>query len=1000
MTIIEPNIKPQAGVFENNTVPTGHSAVENAIAEHAKYGTEPVISEESAPNPSRRRFLGSMTAAAAGASMAGCIRKPVEKILPHKSRPEDLIPGKARYFATSSHIGDAVLGLVVESQDGRPKRVDGNPNHPLTQGCSTGWAQASVMDLYDQDRWRTAQLSGEELDAEGLDKFIAGLRAEIGKSGGKGLAVLKQRVPSPSFEAQLKALLAAYPGARVYEYDPMHTGSAENGAALVGEGRKLKVRYTIDKAKVIVAADTDFMLTEGDCTRISADFSVGRRLEKPEDGMNRLYSIEANFSGTGALADNRLRMKSSEIGPFLVALARRLGPAIPSSKLPNVAKPQGAKIDMWLDAVAADLLENKGASVIAVGSRQPAHVHALAHLINTALGNVGVTIQYTEDKEALQAGTIQEFAASIKGGTTQQLIILGGDPCYDAPADLDLATLVKGVPTSVYLSNAPNDTSDAVTCTVPMTHYLEAWGDLRASDGVLSIQQPLIAPLFSALSAIELLDKFIREKSRTGYQIVQDHWLATAPQEAASQFTKNWRRWLHDGFSPVNAKLAAKPNFRWEALTAAWPKTKPAGADSLELNFIIDGSVADGRYANNAWLQEVPDNMTKVAWDNALGVSPKLARSMEIETGDMVKVTLGERSLTLAALVTRGLADNALVVALGYGKSKGRVSEGVGFNSYLLRTTDAMFFVEGAKLEKASGTYPLACSQTMDNQMDRGIAREADLDDFREDPRFVEKDELIAAKYIKSPWKEPEMTGKQQWGMTIDLNACNGCNACAIACYTENNVSIVGKEEMLNGREMSWMRMDRYYEGSEEDPQVRFQPMSCAHCETAPCENVCPVQATAHSPDGLNDMAYNRCIGTRYCANNCPYKVRRFNFFNYSKRNHELLGAATTLANNPDVTVRFRGVMEKCTYCVQRINEAKIKYKREADGFIPDGKLKLACEESCSTGAIVFGDINDEKSRVSKTKKDPRNYGVLSQLNIRPRTTYLANVRNPNPRIS
>jgi Fe-S-cluster-containing dehydrogenase component len=979
------------------SLPTGHRATEQTVADQYK---GPIELEESAPNPSRRRFLGVMGGAAASASLAGCIRKPVEKIFPHTTRPEDLIPGNPLYFATVTHVGDAVLGLLVESQDGRPTKIEGNPNHPMSRGKAGTWTQATVMDLYDGDRAQKTTIEGDEKSQAETDKFLSELRDRLDAGAGAGLAVLTQRVPSPTLNHLLATVRTKYPKARLFQHDPMHTGNAQAGMVVAGVSEALKMRYALDKAAVILAVDSDFLHTEGDVVKQAGDFAAGRRLDGPNASMNRLYAVEANFSGTGAMADHRLRLRSGDVGAFLVAVASRLSPSIPAASLPKVGELKGEKVAAWVDAVAADLLENKGASAVVVGARQPPQVHALGHLINRALGNTGVTVLYSPDKETPDMGSIQDLADAVLEGSVQQLVILGGNPCYDAPADLGLSNLVKQVPLSIHLSAARNETSELVNCHIPESHYLEAWGDLRASDGTMSVQQPLIAPLYASMSAIELLHRLTSDQPLGGYQIVQGHWLGANSKEAAANFDATWRKWVHDGLSVAEARHGHKPGFAWDGVAAAWSTDPNAKDGDLEFNFVVDNSVADGRFSNNPWLQELPDTMTKLAWDNALQIGPSTARHYGVASGDMLTVSFRGRSMKLPAMLTRGLADNALVLSLGYGKAHGSVGGGVGFNANILRTSEALFFGGGATIQKIDGNYSLAVAQKTDNQMDRHISRESSLEDFREEPRFVEKHELIKAEHIKSLWEEPPLTGKQQWGMSIDLTACNGCNACSIACYAENNIQVVGKEEMLNGRELSWIRMDRYYEGDEDDPQAVIQPMACGHCETAPCENVCPVQATAHSPEGLNDMAYNRCIGTRYCANNCPYKVRRFNFFNYTKRNHDLYGAVAQLQRNPDVSMRFRGVMEKCTYCVQRITEASIKAKREGDGIIPDGEVSPACEQTCPTGAIVFGDIKNEESRIAKLKKDPRDYSVLAQLNIRPRTTYLAQIRNPNPRLS
>ncbi|HIA00616.1 MAG TPA: 4Fe-4S dicluster domain-containing protein [Myxococcales bacterium] len=950
-------------------------------------------------NPGRRRFLGLMGASAATTSMAlgGCsvLRKPVENILPYAKRPEDLIPGNPMYFATSMNVGDAVLGLLVESQEGRPTKVDGNPSHPMSMGAANAWAQASILDLYDEDRGKHPLLNGKESDMEAAEAALTSLAGKLAKNGGDGVGILSDWTPSPTLWALFADFKRKYPKAKLYSHDPMHTGNSETGASLAGAKGRIHPVYTLDSAQVIVSLDADLFGTDGDSVRAAYDFAGGRKVEKPGDGMNRLYVVESGFTNTGSMADNRLRLPASQIGAFVAALhnALKLGDVPTDGPLSS-----DSKVQTWVTELAKDLAANRGRSAVVVGPRQPAWVHGLVHLLNQKLGNLGKTVHYMSDADAPDSGTLADLSEEILTGRISTLVMMGGNPAYSTSSDLKLAARISQVPISIHLSYLPNQTSQACTWYIPQSHYLESWGDLRANDGTVSIQQPLIAPLFKSLSAIEFLARLTTNKSSKGYDLVRAHWAGIRKDG----FEKMWRKSLHDGVVADSATKPAVPSF---SSTKALKKSVPKRAEGkgLEVNFVADTRVADGRFGNNPWLQELPDPMSKITWDNAAIMNAKTAAENGIASYDLVQITVNGRSLKIAAFVAPGVADGVVIIPLGYGQSAGRTAKGVGFNAYTVQSSASPRFSLGAGIKSTGGKYKLALTQVYGSQKPPGdweprpLVRENTLEGFNKRPNFVEDDEVLPKEKLKSLWEQPNETGGQQWGMSIDLNACNGCGACTIACQSENNISVVGKDEVMNGREMHWIRLDRYYTGTDEEPQAVMQPTACAHCETAPCENVCPVAATAHSPEGLNDIAYNRCIGTRYCANNCPTKVRRFNFFNYAKRNDQQLGKLSYMQRNPDVTVRFRGVIEKCTYCVQRINEAKIDAKAHGNGVVPDGGIVPACSQTCPTKAISFGDINDAKSEVSVNKASSRNYGVLSELNIHPRTTYLAKLRNPNP---
>ncbi len=960
----------------------------------------------------RRKFLsilGATGAVAGTLSLEGCIRKPVEKILPYTTRPEDLIPGKPRFFRTAMNIGPAVLGLHVESQDGRPTKVEGNADHPMSLGGAHSWAQASVLDLYDQDRSRTPTFKGATATwAEAKAAIAAAFAPQRGK--GAGLGLLIDARPSPTLHRLVGEFKKSYPEARVFRWDPTDGRNGRDGLALAGV-RNGRAWYDLEKADVVVALDSDFMLTDGDSVRNARLFVNRRRAGAEQGAMNRLYAVETTFSVTGAFADNRLRVPSSHTGELLRGLAAKLlGTKAPPGVRAAIENRQsrGAgivytdKFRKWIDAVAADLQAAPGKSVIVVGERQPAWVHGLALLVNDALGALGKVAFVTPEPSAPGIGTVEELGKALAAGQLQSLVMLGGNPAYDAPADLDLANALKRLPLTIHTSRSVDETSSLATWHLPSSHFLEAWGDLQASDGTVSIQQPLIAPLFDTLSELEVLALTLGlpAEQATGHALVQATILGGAADQNA------WRRAVHDGQAAFRKVKPAENTFDWgglEKAMAAAPDPTVPSSGALDVAFIVDASSCDGRFANNAWLQELPDPMSKLTWDNAAYLSPSTADGLGLKDGALVTLTLGGRKLELPIWRLPGTADNVAVLPLGYGRRQGgHILEGAGFDTYTLRTTASLWSASGASLADTGRTYALASTQEHGTMIEpftgktRPIVREATVEAYRQTPEFVEKVEMLKEDHMFHLWDPPNPTDGHQWGMSIDLNSCTGCNACTIACQSENNIAVVGKERVLNGREMHWIRLDRYFTGDQNDPQAVVQPLPCQQCEMAPCENVCPVGATAHSPEGLNDMAYNRCIGTRYCANNCPYKVRRFNFFNYQKENLTT-SPLWKMQKNPDVTVRFRGVVEKCTYCVQRINEAKIEAKRDGHSLVSDGKIKTACEQTCPTGAIVFGNVADPASAVSKQKAIPRDYALLRELNVRPRTTYLAKLRNPNP---
>jgi MoCo/4Fe-4S cofactor protein with predicted Tat translocation signal len=956
---------------------------------------------------SRREMITLLGASLSLAGLSGCIRRPVEQIVPWVTAPEDMVPGIPRYYATTMPFGRSAYGLIVETHEGRPTKIEGNPAHPATLGASSSRIQASVLGLYDPDRSHTLRLKGEPKSWADFVTAWAELSKGHAGDGGAGLAVLSESFSSPTLARLATEFRTRYPKATWATYEAV---SDENRLAGLrsATGRDVDLVLRMDQAAVILALDADPLLTDAEMIRNTRGFAAGRRAGVSGGAMNRLYAVEGVFSLTGAMADHRLRLESRQIAPFLAALAARLGT---SASGPGTGSLPGVDAH-WIDALAKDLLANRGKCLIVAGDRQPAAVHAAVCALNTSLGNTGKTVSYYETRDAAlpSVNALASLVSAMNSGTVQTLVVLGGNPVFDAPADLDFAAAMAKVPHSIVLGHSVDETSSKAEWHVPRAHYLESWGDARAAGGTLSVVQPLILPLFGGRTAVEVVGLIVGDKERPGYDIVRDTW---RPILGEADFDNKWNRVLHDGLHAGSELTEVVPPAKTDAL--AQLQGVAASASDLEIVFVPSASLHDGRFANDGWLQELPDPLTKLTWDNPALVSPKTAETLGLESEDVVRVEYSGRSIELPVSLLPGMADNVVAMTLGYGRSQaGRVGSDVGFDAFKLRSSKATGFDGGAKLTKVGRRYPLSVTQEHGSMEGRPLVRESNLSALRSTPAAAaEKAEPAHAEpsaaqaprdgralgvFAEHPehfslWNPHTYDQGLQWGMTIDLNTCIGCNACMTACQSENNVPVVGKIQVSKGREMHWIRVDRYFSGDPSgSPEVVFQPVPCMHCEDAPCEQVCPVAATVHDGEGLNVMVYNRCIGTRYCSNNCPYKVRRFNFFNFTKDKPESL----KLAMNPDVTVRARGVMEKCTYCTQRINRVKID-ARLAGREVRDGDVKTACQQACPASAIEFGNLRDPKSRVVQAKADPRNYALLEELNTKPRTTYLAKVRNPNP---
>ena len=996
---------------------------------------------------SRRHFMKIMSAsfllAGVGLGASGC-RRPVEKLEPFGRMPENYVHGAPQYYATAMPTADGAIPLVVKSNDGRPTKIEGNAAYPESNGGTDRFAQASILNLYDPDRATRFTFNQQTTTPEAAYDFLASLSQKAKANGGQGLAFLLERSTSPSRRHLQQQITKELPQARWYVHDAVDL-DIHRRAASEAMGRSVKPNYQFDEANVIVSLDCDFLGSESDVQNHIRRFAKRRQLEKPEDSLNRLYIAEALYSITGMNADHRLRLPSSAVVQLAGALAAEIVAPGSIAGLEKLGAPAGVD-PKWIHECAQDLLANKGKCLVVAGHRQPMAVHLLAIALNASLGNIGKTVVFHEVPESNEAG-LTELTQALGSGEVKTLIVLGGNPAYTAPADLGWAAKAKSA-TIVRLGYSEDETFPLSTWHLPAAHFLESWGDAVTSDGTLVPVQPLIAPLFGGLTELEVLARIAGASATDPYTIVRETFWTFG---ASGDREQAWRKFLYDGFLANSAAKVAEVNFNAEKLGPALSTVKLEGPskDQLEVVFARDYSVDDGRYNNNGWLQEMPDPITKVVWDNPVLMSRKTAAELGLKNSDIVEITVNGQTVRGPVWVQPGQADYSLGLNLGYGRERtGRVGAKTGFNVYPLRSSAAPNFTVGAKVTKTSLSYPISCTQSHWSLEGRPIIREVDLSQYREHPTFAQhmepEEAPVVAPLYPNPFDQLKKQGLHQWGMSIDLNKCVGCSACMMACQSENNVPIVGKDQVARGREMHWIRIDRYYAGRRlapkgsaeakqdffetfqtesqqqfqdwiDNPQAVMQPMLCQHCEAAPCENVCPVAATSHDAEGLNVMAYNRCVGTRYCSNNCPYKVRRFNFFDYNKRPIDKLywgpfghrkddeWDLMKMSKNPDVTVRMRGVMEKCTFCVQRIERAKIAQKVKAgasgDVVVPEGTFTTACAQACPADAIVFGNLNDPNSQVSKLKGLDRNYPVLQALLTKPRTTYLARVRNPNPKM-
>jgi len=1030
----------------------------------------PAGASELLDSEDRRHFLKIMGAsmALAGMGLAGCRRWPEQEIAPYASRPADRAPGEPEYFATCRDMAGVAAGLLVTSHDGRPTKIEGNPEHPANQGATDAFSQAYILNLYDPDRSRSPIHNGQATTWSDFVDQTSSKFQSLRNQRGRGLYVLAEASSSPAREDMKRRMQDAMPNARWLEYEPIHHDNERQGTRLAF-GSPFRVHHAFDKAKVIVSLDSDVLGAHPNSVSNVRGFANSRQVEKHSDGkwsMSRLYAFEGTLSLTGVNADQRVAMPSGDVAIVAAWLAshlinddatkQTLEQLIQSDRGQAVLNGENKAI---FEALLHDLEAHQGESLLVAGPRQPADVHLLVHLLNEALGNVGQTVHYSPQHDAPgHVEAMRELADAMTGNKVDTLVILGGNPLYNAPADLNLGEQLQRVETTIHLSDYVDETSTQCSWHVNRAHPLETWGDGRAYDGTYSAQQPLIQPLFDGASDVELLAHMIDDELKSGHEITKR---AFARMVGQSDGETLWRKVLHDGLLADSAFPLETPRVKRNQLQSAaqalvsWWSGRASSA--MEVVFTPDASVYDGRFANNGWMQELPDPVTKLTWDNAALLSVNDAKDLGVKAGDMIRITVGERSVEAPVFTVPGHADGCITLPLGYGRAiDGRIAAGAGFNFYPLRTSETMDFVGGARVEKLNTNYPLASTQDhhsidVETVGGRGIqnrlgslVREGTLSEYEHHPKFVKHRAHVPHRLSlfeeDFPFQQAGGGATYKWGMAIDLSSCIGCSACVVACQAENNIPIVGKDQVMRGREMHWLRVDRYFkfkptafnehgEATAWDPNTitgtATQPVPCMQCENAPCEQVCPVAATVHDAEGLNVMVYNRCIGTRYCSNNCPYKVRRFNFFDFHRRKphrespgwmhveNEYYTKAqastnplTEMVYNPEVTLRVRGVMEKCSYCLQRLVAGRIKAKnkwvqtpaeqRETErAVIEDGSVQTACQQACAAGAIVFGDLNDPNSRVAQLHKSERTYEMLEELNVKPRTKYLARITNP-----
>lgn len=933
---------------------------------------------------SRRSLLELAAFGSAALGLSGCFRPAPEKVLPYSQQPPELTPGVALHYATGLELAGHVRGLVVRSNEGRPTKVEGNPSHPETLGSAGAHEQASLLGLYDPYRAREVRYRGAAASRAELFARLETLAQRT--DGGAGLRLLVEPTASPLWAHTFSRVLERYPRARVVPFCAAEVGHAGEGARLAF-GRSLKMLPRWDAARVVVSLEEDFLSTLPGSPRSAREFVSGRAAR-----LNRLWVAESHLSLTGAFADQRLRVRPSRMPLLARALAAEVGRALGRQGLTGLAEGVGGLSETerrWVSAAARDLTSHSGEALVVVGEGQTPAVHALAHLLNDSLGSAR-SLRLVEEIRAPghDASALLKLMEELQSGAVNTLLITAWNPVYRAPADVPLAEALRRVEHAVYCALEEDETAAACSWFVPSTHPYEDWGDGRAADGTTTILQPLIAPMFeAATSPLDVMAAFTGELAVSPYERLQALWRGRSAQP--ERFQEIWEGWLAEGVIPGTQLPEVQAHVDEAAVLTAVRALAAPSNEGFELHFVPDLKLYDGRFGSNPWLQELPDPLTQLTWDNAACVSPATAERLGLKRGARIRLELRDRSLEAAVLIAPGQADDTVTLPLGYGRTRGSpVAVGVGFNAYALRHQDALGAASGVRLTPVEGHHEFALAQDHWRMEGRALALQTKQSDFQAHPDALHGMQEPEEHLYPPP--PPLQQPAYRWGMAIDLHRCTGCSACVVACQAENNIPAVGKEQVRLGREMHWLRIDRYFTGDEHDPGVITQPLMCVHCEYAPCEYVCPVNATVHSDEGLNQMIYNRCIGTRYCSNNCPYKVRRFNYLDYQPNHPQ-----DRMYRNPQVTVRSRGVMEKCTYCVQRIETARITSRVE-HRTIRDGEVRTACQQACPTEAIVFGNLNDAQATVTRLHQDPRHYKLLHELGTEPRTVHLVRLKNPD----
>ncbi len=927
----------------------------------------------------RRNFLKIMGASLALAGLSACTKQPTEYIMPYVEAPEQAIPGKPLFYATAVPVKGVANPVLVETHEFRPTKVEGNPDHPASQGSTDVPTQASILGLYDPDRLQTINYIGEVRSYASFLVSLINILARQRQKNGAGIRILTETVTSPTLYSQIQEVLKQYPGAKWYQWEP--TGHGRRMGAQMAFSQFLNPIYKFDQADVVLSVDGNFLGNGPGGVRYARDFVSKRIVRNGSKIQSRYYAVETTPTSTGCKADHRQAIKPSEMTGFLRSLIASLTGGAASGPL------AGSK---FYSALVGDLQAAKGKSIVIAGEDQSPEVHALVHYINQVLGNNGTTVVFTqsiESKPVDQWAELNALVSDLHSGQVDLLMIFGGNPVYNAPPELNLRGAIQMAKMRVRLAENEDETSEVCQWLIPQAHIFEHWSDAPAYDGTITICQPLIAPLYGGKSAHDLLAAFTETPEKSSYESVREYWRG---KHTGNDYETWWRHSVHDGY----IKDSALPLVNATAKLIAASATPAAAGSGYEISFHSDPYILDGRYANNAWLQEMPRPVTRLTWDNAVVVSPKTAEALDVTDEDQVAIDYNGHTVWGSVWRLPGQPDGSIALSLGYGRTRsGRAGNGAGFDVYPLRPVSNLYFATGVSVRKLGKKFRLAAVQHHFAMEGRRPVHAGTLDEYKADPHFSQKQSEIPPKEL-TIFPETFRYEGYAWGMAVDLTACVGCNTCVVACQAENNIAVVGKEQVLNTREMHWIRIDRYYKGEPDEPDMYFQPVACMQCENAPCEVVCPVAATETDAEGLNNMVYNRCVGTRYCSNNCPYKVRRFNFLLFSDWETESL----KLQRNPDVTVRSRGVMEKCSYCVQRINYAKITAEKQ-DRKVYDGEIVPACAAACPSQAIMFGDLNDPKSRISEWKRHSLNYSLLGELNTRPRTTYLTEIRNPNPSV-